>query len=157
VKVTVAVVAAALDEAASITFCELPDATLSEAGDAVTPAGSPLTETATVPLNEFTGLTDTLTCDPFPPAWIVRAAGVAARAKSAGSVAAGAVRVVTPHDSRSEDVAIDHMTKISRNPRSRIGTRHLRIETIYAPSAGSAAPKGSELEELFSFSFGASG
>src|SRR5215472_9708444 len=98
VNVTVAVIAAALDEAANVTLCELPTATLNEAGVAVTPAGSPLIETWTVLLNAFTGCTDTLTCDPVPPAWIITEAGDSLKTKS-GEPGDMTDPDVPPHDS----------------------------------------------------------
>ena len=58
----------ALDPALNVIFCEAPGVTLTELGDAVTPAGSPDTETEIDPLNELIAEAETAMSDPEPPA-----------------------------------------------------------------------------------------
>jgi hypothetical protein len=53
--------AAAPDDAASVTVCGVPTDRSRDAGVAVTPDGSPLTETEMVLLNEFVAEAETLT------------------------------------------------------------------------------------------------
>jgi hypothetical protein len=103
VNTIVAVAVAAVGEAASITLCGCPADSIRDAGVAVTPTGSPLTETATVPLNEFTAAAETLTCAPAPPAWIVTAPGDADNEKSGLAVVVVLVffDVFDPHESSS--------------------------------------------------------
>src|SRR5215472_9328418 len=129
VNVTVAVVAAALDEAANVTLCELPTATLNEAGVAVTPTGSPLLETGTVLLKAFTGCTDTLTCDPVPPAWIVTVVGDSLSTKS-GKAGGLTDPASPPHDS-SRPATAKHIAGVTaRKTGKRIRVRYLFLETI---------------------------
>jgi hypothetical protein len=82
INVIDALPAAALDEAASITLWDWPADKCRDAGVAVTPVGSPLTATATVPLNEFTAAASTVTCALAAPAWITTEPGDADREKS---------------------------------------------------------------------------
>lgn len=97
VNIIVPVAAAALDEAASVTLCGCPTDNIRDAGAAVTPDGSPLTETATVPLNEFTAAAETVTCAPAPAAWIVTAFGDADKEKS-GLVVVGVLALFNVYD-----------------------------------------------------------
>ena len=66
-SVTVALPAAALEEAVSVVFCAVPGERLRVAGLAVTPVGSPDNVTATIPENPLIGLAVTLTSCPPPP------------------------------------------------------------------------------------------
>jgi hypothetical protein len=80
---------AAFAAAVIVTVWAVPGVKLSVAGCAVAPAGSPAIATATVPANEFTAATATLTPAPAPPATTVADAGDTASVKSG----AGAARV----------------------------------------------------------------
>ena len=57
-----------LAAAVSVTFCAVPGMSDSEAGLAVTPAGSPVMATETLPVKEFRAVASTLTCVPVAPA-----------------------------------------------------------------------------------------
>jgi hypothetical protein len=83
VNVTVALPATAVDAAVSVTFCAVPGADVSVAGLAVTPLGSPLTATVTIPVKPFAGTALTLICWPVPPETSVTVAGVEVSEKSA--------------------------------------------------------------------------
>jgi hypothetical protein len=76
VKVMVALPDAAEDAAVSVTVCAVPGVKVGVAGLAVTPDGSPATETLTVPVKPFCGAAFTLTAWPAPPAVSVTVAGV---------------------------------------------------------------------------------
>jgi hypothetical protein len=52
--------AAVLDAAVKVTLCAVPGTSVSVAGDAVTPEGSPVIATETVPLKEFLAVDKTL-------------------------------------------------------------------------------------------------
>jgi hypothetical protein len=86
VKVTVGAAVATLVAAANVMICGVPGIRLSVAGEAVTPAGSPDTDTETVPLNEFIELASTEIGAPAPPLVIVADAGVTLSEKSGGAV-----------------------------------------------------------------------
>jgi hypothetical protein len=58
----------ALLAALSVMFCALPGVSVSVIGLAVTPAGSPLMVTVTIPVNPFAGTAFTLIACPKPPA-----------------------------------------------------------------------------------------
>ena len=97
-RVTVALPAAALEAALSITFCAVPGVNVSVAGLAVTPAGNPVIATATVPLKPFTAVARTLTGEPFAPAIMMSDAGETASEKSATGTG---VLIWVPHDTRA--------------------------------------------------------
>ena len=61
VRVTVALPATAVEAAVRVTFCAVPGINESVAGLAVTPVGSPVMETAIVPLKELIAVAKTLT------------------------------------------------------------------------------------------------
>jgi len=84
VKVTVELPAVAVEAAVSVTFCAVPGVKESVAGLAVTPVGSPVSETATAPEKPLPGTAFTLIFCPWPPATIVTVAGVAVIEKSCG-------------------------------------------------------------------------
>ncbi len=88
VNVTVAVLDGAVADAARLSPCDAPGARFSVAGEAVTPVGSPLTVTATVPLKPFAVVASSVTGEPeFPPVnvWLV---GETESEKSAGGAGA---------------------------------------------------------------------
>ena len=68
VKVMLPVALAAVEAAVSVTFCEAVGVTLTVAGEAVTPAGSPVTATEIDPLKELIAFAETVMSDPEPPA-----------------------------------------------------------------------------------------
>ena len=124
----------------------------------MTPAGSPLTETATVPLNEFTAAAETLTCAPAPPAWIVTAPGDADNEKSGLTVVVVLVffdvfephesssiappRQVTPTRSRArrsriEGPSVEKLKQLTPpGGRTAVGPRSLTVESDGLPKAG---------------------
>ena len=75
VKVTVNLEEAALDAAVSVVLCAVPGVNISVAGLAVTPDGSPLIVTLTLPLKEFIAVARTLTLEPDAPATMVSEVG----------------------------------------------------------------------------------
>ena len=87
-KVTVALPAAAVEAAVNVTFCAVPGVNVSVAGFAVTPLGSPVIATATVPLKPFTAVARTLIGEPIAPAVMVNDAGEIVSEKSGGGGAA---------------------------------------------------------------------
>jgi hypothetical protein len=93
VNVMVGAEDATLDAAESVVVCGVPGARLSVAGVAVTPVGSPETETETMPLNEFMAFAVNEICAPGAPLTMVAEAGDALREKSAE--AGGAVCIVS--------------------------------------------------------------
>jgi uncharacterized protein YodC (DUF2158 family) len=93
VKVSVAAPTAAA-EAVMVTLCAEPGISESVVGCAVTPAGSPVIATATVPLNPLTGFTVTLRGAPDVPAMRVCEAGDAVSVKSGGSAEMVAATVI---------------------------------------------------------------
>ena len=82
VKVMLPVALAAVEAAVRVIFCGAAGVTLTEEGEAVTPAGSPETATETDPLKELTADAETVTSAPDPPAGRVTAAGETEREKS---------------------------------------------------------------------------
>jgi hypothetical protein len=88
VKVTVALPAAALDAALSVTFCAVPGVNVSVAGFAVTPLGSPEIATVTEPVKPFTAVASTLTGEPAAPAVMFSDVGEIVSEKSGGGGAA---------------------------------------------------------------------
>src|SRR4030081_117577 len=93
VNVIVDVAAAAFSPAVSVVLCATPGARLNVAGFAVTPAGSPVIATATVPANELTAPAVTLTAAPAPPATRVNDAGDSVSVKSGGGAVTAAETV----------------------------------------------------------------
>jgi hypothetical protein len=91
VKVTVEVAAAAPAAAVSFVLCAVPGVSVSVAGLAVTPVGSPLIVTETAPLKEFSAVANTLTGEPVAPATIVSDVGETVSEKSGGGGAAETV------------------------------------------------------------------
>lgn len=83
VSVRVALPATAVAAAVIVTFCAVPGVNVRVAGCAVTPVGSPVMATATMPVNPFAEVAFTLICCPAPPGTSVIDAGVGAREKSA--------------------------------------------------------------------------
>ena len=71
-----------LGPAANVMLCGVPGARLSVAGVAVTPVGSPDSDTATIPLNAFSAFATTEICAPGAPLVIVAEAGVTPSEKS---------------------------------------------------------------------------
>ena len=91
VKVTAALPAAALELAVSVTFCAVPGVKVSFDRLAVTPEGSSVMDTATVPLKELIAVARTLSWEPALPA--VRASDEG-EMLSEKSVAGGAAAMV---------------------------------------------------------------
>jgi hypothetical protein len=87
VKVTVGVAAAALAAAVSVVLCAVPGVKVSVAGFAVTPVGSPVIVTETVPLKEFNAVASRLTGEPVAPAAMVSDVGDTASEKSGDGAA----------------------------------------------------------------------
>jgi hypothetical protein len=83
VKTTVAVVAAALDEAVKLTCCGVPTVSVRDEGEAVTPDGKPLIATLTTPVKLETAVAVRVMACAVPPAAMLALAGMACRAKSA--------------------------------------------------------------------------
>jgi len=81
-NVTMTLPATAFAEALTVTVCAVPGVKLSVAGCAVTPLGSPVIATFTVPVNPLAGTAFTLICCPPPPGTSETLAGVAVRLKS---------------------------------------------------------------------------
>jgi hypothetical protein len=88
VKVTDAVDATAVEAAVNVMLCAVPGVSVSAAGLAVAPEGSPVIATATVLLNEFTALASTLTFAPVAPAVMVSEVGESVSEKFGGGAAA---------------------------------------------------------------------
>lgn len=88
---TVGVAAAAFAAAVRVTLCAVPGVSLSVAGLAVTPAGSPVMATATEPLNEFSDDARTLTLRPVAPPTMVNEVGDTLKVKSGAAVTAPAM------------------------------------------------------------------
>lgn len=84
VKLTAGIPAAAPLAAVRLVLCAVPGTSEREAGLAVTPEGSPLMVTATVPAKPLEGTAFTLTCCPGLPEVSVTAAGDTVREKSGG-------------------------------------------------------------------------
>ena len=106
VKVTVGLPGAASEAAVSVTFCAVPGVNESVAGLAVTPEGSPVIATATVPLKEFTAVARTLTCEPDVPATRVRDVGDTVRENSGGGGAAEMVSATVAEWLRVPEVPV---------------------------------------------------
>jgi len=71
--------AAALAAAVTVTVCAVPGVRLSVAGFAVTPVGRPAIATLTIPVKPLAGAAFTLICCPVPPGTSEMLAGVAVR------------------------------------------------------------------------------
>jgi hypothetical protein len=82
VKVTMALPAAAIAPAVTVTVWAVPGVKLSVAGCAVTPMGSPAIATFTIPVKPLAGTAFTLICCPPPPGTSGMLVGVAVRVKS---------------------------------------------------------------------------
>jgi hypothetical protein len=93
VKVRVALPAEAVEAAVRVTFCAAPGVRVSITGFAVTPAGSPLIATVTIPVKPFDGTAFTLTSCPAPPAATEIAEGAADSEKSGVAAFAETVAV----------------------------------------------------------------
>jgi hypothetical protein len=76
----------------------MPGINVSVAGFAVTPPGSPVIATVTVPVKPFIAVARTLTGEPAAPATMVSAAGDTASEKSAAGTG---VLIWVPHDARA--------------------------------------------------------
>jgi hypothetical protein len=87
--------AAAVEAAVKVTFCAAPGVRLRDAGEAVTPAGSPEKATLTEPVNEFTAVARTLTWEPVWPAVRFSEAGEAASEKSGAGGGGAEIVAVT--------------------------------------------------------------
>jgi hypothetical protein len=105
-RVSVALPAAAVDAAVSVTLCAVPGVSVSVAGLAVTPVGSPLIESATFPVKPFAGTAFTLICFPAPPAVRATVAGVAVNEKSVAGAAAEMVAVTATEWVRDPEVPV---------------------------------------------------
>jgi hypothetical protein len=82
-RVSVALPATAVAAEVIVIFCAEPGVNVRVAGCAVTPVGSPVIATVTMPVNPFAEVAFTLICCPAPPGTSVIADGVGAREKSA--------------------------------------------------------------------------
>ena len=113
VKVMVGAIDATLAIAASVMVRGLPGTRLSVAGVAVTPVGSPDTETATLPLKEFSEFASTEICAPDAPLTIVADAGVTLSEKSGAGRGGADCLFTPPHEmtamqhSRHATMAVD--------------------------------------------------
>ena len=104
VKVSVALPAVALEAAVMVTFWAVPGVSVKAAGAAVTPTGSPVRATATVPEKPLTALAVTLIGIPAAPAVRLRDAGDAVSVKSGLAEAATMVRATSAEWLREPDV-----------------------------------------------------
>ena len=92
VRVMALLPATAVDAAVRVTFCKAPGVRVKAAGLAVTPAGSPVTVTETVPVKEFRAVALTCTAEPVAPAVKDSDVGATESEKSGGGGAAETVR-----------------------------------------------------------------
>jgi hypothetical protein len=106
VKVRVALPAEAVEAAVKVTFCAVPGTRVSAAGFAVTPAGSPLIATVTIPVKPFDGTAFTLTTCPAPPATTEIAEGVTDSEKSGVAAFAETVAVTIAEWLRLPEVPV---------------------------------------------------
>jgi len=86
VTVTVTFPLAAVDDAVTVTFCDVPGVSVSVDGVAVTPDGSPPIATVMLPVNPLAAVAFTATVFPEAPAVTLTVEGEAVRAKSAVGV-----------------------------------------------------------------------
>ena len=110
VRVTVALPDAATEAAVSVTFCAVPGVKESVAGLAVTPEGSPVIATATIPVKPLAGTAFTLIFCPWLPATIATVAGAAVSEKSCGGG-----EVETELDPPPQEIAARHSNKQAAN------------------------------------------
>jgi hypothetical protein len=89
----VALPAAALAAAVTVTLCAIPGVSVSVAGCAVTPLGNPVIATITAPVNELTAPAVTLTEEPAAPATSVSDGEDTVSMKSGGGAAIVAATV----------------------------------------------------------------
>jgi hypothetical protein len=94
----VVVADATLAPAANVMICGVPGARFSVAGEAVTPVGSPDSETETMPLNEFREFASTEICAPAAPLIIVVEVGVTLSEKSGAGGVGAALFSAPPHE-----------------------------------------------------------
>jgi len=128
VSVSVAYPGIALAAAVMVTLCAIPGVKVSVAGCAVTPAGSPVIATATVPVKPFAAVAVTLTCCPAAPGTSVIAAGVDEREKSP---AAGADAFLLLQDVKAPHRTIRPIPALS--PRPNPTPENLRITFEIGP------------------------
>jgi hypothetical protein len=98
VKVMVVVGDGTLAAAANVMICGVPGVRLSVAGEAVTPVGSPDSETETIPLNAFREFTSTKICAPAAPIMIVAEVGVTLSEKSGAGEVGATLFSTPPHE-----------------------------------------------------------
>jgi hypothetical protein len=93
--------------AVRLTLCGVPGVSVSVAGCAVTPAGSPVIATDTIPVKPFNPAALTLSCCPAPPAIGVTLEGITDKEKSAAGVVLGASPAAAwdplPHDTTAKN------------------------------------------------------
>jgi hypothetical protein len=106
VKVTIAVAATAPAPAVSVVLCAVPGVKVSVAGLAITPVGSPVIVTPTVPLKEFNAVARTLTFEPVAPATIISDVGDTVNEKSGGGGAAETVSATVAEWLRAPEVPV---------------------------------------------------
>jgi hypothetical protein len=102
VRVIIALPAVVAAEAVIVTLCATPGVSISVEGCAVTPLGSPLIATDTVPLNPLTGTALTLICCPAPPDISEIAVGVEDKEKSGAGSDPPPQEAVTKQRSKAE-------------------------------------------------------
>lgn len=94
VNVIVEAPVAAVEAAVRVRFCAKPGVRVSAEGLAVTPAGRPLSDTATVPVKPFKAFAVTATDCPVAPAVMARFGGVMVSEKSGPGAAAVTVSMM---------------------------------------------------------------
>jgi hypothetical protein len=115
VSVIVEFTATAFDAAVSVTLCAMPGTSVNVEGLAVTPAGNPLSETFTLPVNPLTAVAVTAIACPFAPAVNARLPGATAREKSAaggGGTTAATLRTKAAVWLRLPDVPVKVMVEL---------------------------------------------
>jgi hypothetical protein len=140
IRVNVALPAAALAAAVTVTLCAAPGVRVSVAGCAVTPAGSPVIATVTVPAKPLAAAAFTLIACPVPPGTSVMFAGVAATEKSATGVGdwTDVGGWLPPQDIRTRPKSSpEHPTRVLKNPMSppEIGLQKSTSTWLRAPTA----------------------
>ena len=107
--------------AASMMVCGVPGTRLNVAGVAVTPVGSPDSETETAALNEFREFARTAICAPDAPLTIVAEAGVVLNEKSglAGGDGAAVFFAAPPHEMTARQQSW-HARKAENRPGERL-------------------------------------
>lgn len=129
VKVTVGEADGTFTAAASVTVCGVPGTRLRVAGVAVTPAGSPDTETPTVPLKAFSELASTEIWAPDAPLMIVADAGVALSEKSGTGRGAASCLCSTPPHEMNASQQIMQTTRAADRP----GKKFMRSGPFQSP------------------------